>query len=181
MLFHFHAAWSVNGEQYGNAILSRYPIELMNKDALPKLWNKKFLEPRGAILVSIDYQGTKVNVINTHLSLWPTERLLQIKTLLGGGWLQHLDCLGPIILCGDLNMTPDSPVYKEICKRLKDSQLMLAGHKPLETWFAGYPFRRIDHIFVSPEFTVNSIQVAHTALDKLASDHLPIIVQMSLV
>ena len=127
----------------------------------------------------VDHQGTKINIINTHLSLWPKERLLQIKTLLDGDWLEHPECSGPVILCGDLNMVPNSPVYKEICKRFKDSQLMVAGHKPLKTWFAGLPIMRIDHIFVTPEFCVNSIQVSHTALDKSASDHLPIIADLS--
>jgi len=57
---------------------------------------------------------------------------------------------------------------------------MVAGHKPLKTWFAGLPIMRIDHIFVTPEFCVNSIQVSHTALDRSASDHLPIIADLSL-
>jgi len=39
---------------------------------------------------------------------------------------------------------------------------------------------RIDHIFVTPEFCVNSIQVSDTALDRSASDHLPIIADLSL-
>jgi endonuclease/exonuclease/phosphatase family metal-dependent hydrolase len=155
-------------------------MALIKKDILPKLWRKKILEPRGAIWVMVDYQGTKINIINTHLSLWPKEQLLQIKMLLSRDWLQHPDCRGPIILCGDLNTVPHSPVYKEICKKFKDSQLMLMGHKPAKTWFAGFPVRRIDHIFVTEEFSVNAIQVSHTALDQLASDHLPIIVNLSL-
>lgn len=180
MSFHFHPAFHYEDEQYGNAILSRSPVVLIKKDVLPKLWKNAFLEFRGAIWVMVDHHGTKINIINTHLSLWPKERFLQIKALLDGDWIEHPDCSGPVILCGDLNMVPNSPVYKEICKKFKDSQLMVAGHKPLKTWFAGYPFMRIDHIFVTPEFYVNSIQVSHTALDRSASDHLPIIADLSL-
>ena len=180
MSFQFHAASHYKDEQYGNAILSRYPMSLIKNDVLPKLWDKRVLESRGAIWVMVDYQGTKINIINTHLSLWPPEQHLQIKTLLGNDWLGHPDCSGPVILCGDLNTAPHSFVYKEICKRLKDSQLMLAGHKPSKTWFAGFPLRRIDHIFVTPEFRVNSVQVSHTALDRSASDHLPVIVNLCL-
>lgn len=180
MSFYFHSARRHKEEQYGNAILSRYPIALVKKDSLPKLWDRTFLEPRGAIWVMVDHHGTKINLVNTHLSLWSEERLLQMQTLLSGDWLRHPDCSGPIILCGDLNMSPKSRVYKEICKRLNDSQLMLAGHKPAKTWFAGYPFRRIDHIFVTPEIRVHSVHVSHTALDRSASDHLPIITDVSL-
>ena len=179
MSFQFHAVSHKKDEQYGNAILSRYPIVLIKNDVLPKLWNKAFLEPRGAIWVTIDHQGTKINIINTHLSLWPMEQLLQIKKLLGLDWLQHPDCKGPTILCGDLNTSPKSLVYKAICKRFKDSQLMLPGRKPLKTWFAGYPIRRLDHIFVSPEFHVRSIPVSRKVLDRTASDHLPVIVDLN--
>ncbi|MBF0489544.1 MAG: endonuclease/exonuclease/phosphatase family protein [Candidatus Omnitrophica bacterium] len=179
MFLQFHPAFSKDDEQYGNAILSRYPMALIKKDVLPKLWDKAFLEFRGAIWVVVDFQGTKINIINTHLSLWPKERLLQIKALLDGNWVEHPDCSGPVILCGDLNMVPNSPVYKEICKRFKDSQLMVEGSKPTKTWLARYPLMRIDHIFVTPEFRVDSIEVFHTALERLASDHLPIIAELS--
>ena len=57
---------------------------------------------------------------------------------------------------------------------------MLAGHKPSKTWFTGFPLRRIDHIFVTPEFHINSIELPQSALDRSASDHLPIIVNLSL-
>ena len=180
MFFQFSPASCVKNEQYGNAILSRYPMEVIKKDNLPRLWRKKFLESRGAIWVSVDHQGTKINIVNTHLSLWPKEQLLQIKTLLGSDWLHQPDYSGPIILCGDLNTSPNSHVYKEICKTFKDSQLMLSGHKPLKTWVSDFPIRRIDHIFVTPEFLLNSIKVSQTLLDRSASDHLPIIVDLFL-
>ncbi len=178
MSFHFHPAFRHKDGEYGNAILSRYPMSLMKKAALPKLWNKRFVESRGALWVAVEYEGMKINIINTHLSLWAAERLVQVKSLLSTDWLQHPDCQGPVVLCGDLNMDPGSPVYKEICKSMHDSQVMLMGHHPTQTWFAGYPFRRIDHIFVTPEFQVHSIRVLHTALDKMASDHLPLIAEL---
>jgi len=180
MSFQFHPAFRYKDEQYGNAILSRYPMGLVKQEALPKLSDKKFYEPRAAIWAVVDYQGLKINIINTHLSVWPREQAVQIRALLSKDWLQHPDCHGPLILCGDMNMTPGSPVYKEICKKLKDSQSILVGHRPSQTWFAGYPFRRIDHIFVTPDFHVTSIHTVHTALAKSASDHLPLIVDFGL-
>jgi len=180
MSFQFHPAFCHKGEQFGNAILSRYPMGLIKKDALPRLRERSFFESRGAVWVRVDCLGTKINIINTHLSLWPKEQLLQIKTLLSSDWMQQAEVSGPIILCGDLNTSPNSLVYKEICKRFKDSQLMLSGHRPSKTWFAGFPIRRIDHIFVTSEFSVNSIQASHRGLDRLASDHLPIILDLSL-
>ena len=179
MIFEFFPAIDHQKEQFGNAILSRYPMILLKKDFLPKLWKRNFLEPRGALWVEIDYLGTKINIINTHLSLLPKEQLLQIRELLSKDWIKHPDCKGAIILCGDFNAGSNSFVYKEICQRLKDSQLLIASQKPSMTWFTGLPLRRIDHIFVTEELRVNSIQVSHTQLDRLASDHLPLIADFS--
>jgi endonuclease/exonuclease/phosphatase family metal-dependent hydrolase len=43
-----------------------------------------------------------------------------------------------------------------------------------------YPVFRIDHVFISPELIVESVQVPRTPLTRVASDHLPLIVQMRL-
>ena len=77
-------------------------------------------------------------------------------------------------------MTPGSAHYKKICKNFKDSQILMPEHSPYQTWFARYPIRRIDYIFVSEEFHVERIELPHTALDRVASDHLPLVVQLGL-
>jgi endonuclease/exonuclease/phosphatase family metal-dependent hydrolase len=178
MEYHFHPAFRYEDEQYGNAILSRFPMALIKMGVLPKLAEKQRYESRGAMWVSIDFQGTKIQIINTHLSVWPQERLLQINNLLSEEWLGHHDCYGPVILCGDFNALPGSTVYRKICQRLNDSQAILAGHRPHRTWFGNYPIGQIDHIFVTSEFQVDSIVVPRTTLDRLASDHLPLIVDL---
>ncbi len=180
MKFHFHPVFRYRDEKYGNAILSQHPMALMKMEPLPKLADKKRYEPRGAMWILLEFQGAKINVINTHLSIWPRERLLQINALLNEEWLGHPDCAGPIILCGDFNALPGSAVYQKICQRLKDSQAILAGHRPHRTWFGHYPLTQIDYIFVTSEFQVKAISVSRTSLDKVASDHLPLIVDLKL-
>jgi endonuclease/exonuclease/phosphatase family metal-dependent hydrolase len=48
------------------------------------------------------------------------------------------------------------------------------------TWFSRYPISRLDHIFLSPDITVSEVTVPWTMLDQIASDHLPLLVQMRL-
>jgi hypothetical protein len=43
---------------------------------------------------------------------------------------------------------------------------------------ATHPFSRIDHFFVSSDIEVTSIEVPATELDRIASDHLPLIVDL---
>ncbi|MDH3439007.1 MAG: endonuclease/exonuclease/phosphatase family protein, partial [Betaproteobacteria bacterium] len=114
MDFHFHPAMHLEEERYGDAILTHLPMRLVNAGALPTLPGKRYLEPRGALWVAVDVYGREFQVINTHLGLLPRERTVQIEALLGTEWLAHPDCRGPVILCGDLNARPASPV----CRRL---------------------------------------------------------------
>jgi endonuclease/exonuclease/phosphatase family metal-dependent hydrolase len=182
MEFHFHPVFRWKDEQYGNAILSRYPMALIKSGPLPILSDKRRQhEPRGVLWVTVEFAGKKIQVFNTHLGLWTRERALQVDALLGEQWLQHPDCRGPIILCGDFNSLPRSEVYRKICRKLCDSQASLSGHRPRSTWFGHYPVSRIDYVFVNAGFHVHSITVPRTDLEKMASDHLPLIAEFDTV
>jgi endonuclease/exonuclease/phosphatase family metal-dependent hydrolase len=181
MEYQFHPAYRWKDEQYGNAILSRYPMALIKSGSLPKLssYRSHQHESRGVLWVSVEFEGKKIQVFNTHLSLWPKERALQAEALLSEEWLEHPDCQGPIILCGDFNSLPRSAVYKKICHKLYDSQVALAGHRPRSTWFGKYPVSRIDYVFVNTQFQVHAITVPRTDLEKISSDHLPLITELN--
>jgi endonuclease/exonuclease/phosphatase family metal-dependent hydrolase len=62
--------------------------------------------------------------------------------------------------------------------KLRDAQRLLDSHKPHNTWLATHPFGRIDHFFISPDIGVMSITVPATELDCIASDHLPLVVDL---
>lgn len=178
MTLHFHAAIRLEAEGYGNAVMSRYPMQVVRAGHLPQLRPHAYFEPRGALWVTLDVRGTPVHLLNAHLSLWPRERRLQVETLLGPEWLSDPRCQGPVLLCGDLNMTPGSHAYRHLQQRLQDAQRVLRGHRPLPTWFGRYPLTRLDHVFVAPGTDVMSIEVPTSELAKVASDHLPLIVEI---
>ncbi|MBN1869858.1 MAG: glycosyltransferase [Candidatus Omnitrophica bacterium] len=180
MIYHFHPSVVDDEERYGTAVLSRYPMELIRAGRLPGNIKKPTMEPRGAIWAAIHIAGTNINVINTHLGLSPRERNSQIKVLLGPEWVLHPACQGPVILCGDFNALPNSQLCRHIKKMFRDAQEKLDNHNPKATWFSYYPIGRIDHIFVGPEIEVTHVEVSRTDLDKLASDHLPLIVDVKL-
>ena len=141
MDFHFHPALHIEEERYGDAILTHLPMRLVKVGALPGLPGKPFLEPRGAMWVEIDVQGTPIQVLNTHLGLLPSERLAQVEALLGPEWLAHPDCLGPVILCGDFNAPPSSRVCRRLRDRLKDAQIEHKRQRPRGTFFRAFPRR----------------------------------------
>ncbi len=181
MEYHFHPTIALEEERYGDAVLSRFPLRLVKAAPLPRLPERPFLEPRGALWVAIMIDGVEIHFLNTHLGLIRTERELQIATLLGPEWLSHPSLQGPVILCGDFNAFPSSKVYRQVRAQLADVQEKVANHRPKRTWSARIPFGRIDHIFVSKEFDVRQVEVPRTFLTTRASDHLPIVADLEIV
>ncbi|MDY6924370.1 MAG: EEP domain-containing protein, partial [Pseudomonadota bacterium] len=57
MTYHFHAAMTVEAEEYGDAILTLRPERLVKSGALPTLRGIPGLEPRGALWAAIDIDG----------------------------------------------------------------------------------------------------------------------------
>jgi endonuclease/exonuclease/phosphatase family metal-dependent hydrolase len=178
MDFHFHPAMYIEEESYGDAILTHLPMRLVKAGALPGLSDKPRLEPRGALWVSIELDGIEYQVMNTHLGLLPRERRVQAEALLGPDWLGHPECRGPVVLCGDFNALPSSPVCRRLRTRVDDAQIELENHRPRRTFFGRFPTARIDHVFVDPAIEVLDIEVPDTELARVASDHLPLIVEL---
>jgi endonuclease/exonuclease/phosphatase family metal-dependent hydrolase len=51
-------------------------------------------------------------------------------------------------------------------------------HRPKSTFFGRFPTARIDHVFVNSEVEVGNITVSDSELARVASDHLPLVVDV---
>jgi endonuclease/exonuclease/phosphatase family metal-dependent hydrolase len=172
MEYHFHPSFSVEEEQYGNAVLSMLPMRLVRAGPLPRM---KSYEPRGAIWVEVSQNGRTVNLFNTHLGLRPDERKRQIRALLGSDWAGGPAGRAPVILCGDFNAGPGSQVHRAVSAELQDAQS--GERRRRATWMRLVCY---DYVFTSPEFRVHRTRVPRTHLTGVASDHLPVIVDLFL-
>lgn len=181
MEFHFHPAMYLEEERYGDAILTHLPQRLVKADLLPGLDTKPNLEPRGALWVEVDLHGRKVQIINTHLGLNARERKAQAEALLGPDWLGHPDCREPVILCGDFNALPSSPVCQSLTNRLRDAQQATQGHRPGRTFPSRLPAARIDHIYLGEGLETNRIEIPDSVLVRVASDHRPLVAEVKLL
>jgi endonuclease/exonuclease/phosphatase family metal-dependent hydrolase len=174
----FFPALERENEHYGDAVLSRVPMRLVRAGPLPTLPGRPGLERRGALWVSVECGGRAVQVINTHLGLDRRERLAQVEALLGPEWLGHPDCAGPRLLCGDFNALPSSPPYRRLRRALRDAQDRLRTARG--TFPSLWPFLRIDHVFHSPDLAVTAVRLPRDRGARVASDHLPLTVEVSL-
>jgi endonuclease/exonuclease/phosphatase family metal-dependent hydrolase len=165
-------------EHYGHALLSHWPIEVINRSRLPHDSRGWFKEPRSAIWARIQVAGQPVNVITTHLGLGVRERQLQMQMLLGKDWIGGIPETEPIILCGDFNCLPRSAPYRLAAKRLHDVQ---KDRRPLNTFSSNRPLVRLDHIFISAQLNCDAVLVPRNDLTRIASDHLPLVADLHLV
>jgi endonuclease/exonuclease/phosphatase family metal-dependent hydrolase len=131
--------------------------------------------------VEIDVGGNALQVITTHLGTSPRERNDQISALVGPDWLKDPRCQGAVVLCGDFNFAPGSAPHRLVCQSLRDAQLVLKEHHPRRTWFSPFPLARIDHVFVNEFVQVRRIDVPRTRLSRIASDHLPLVVDLDVM
>lgn len=179
MHVHFHCTLSTGEEQYGQAVLSRWPLRIVRSGLLPISLPRE-LEPRGALWVELNVDGQAVQMLSTHLGLFAQERLQQTDILLGPEWLGSPACRDPVIFCGDLNAGPRSPVYRRLAGQLVDVQAARRNHCPQNTFFSRWPLRRIDHIFTRGRWDVKHVEVLRNALTRKASDHLPLLAELHL-
>ena len=150
------------GGQYGNAILSKFPI-IKNKNFL--LPNVDSGEQRGLLQSRIQISN-KENVLffSTHLDhrRSDTERLASAKAI---NQIIGLDNKSPAILAGDFNDVPDSPTLNELGK-----VWLRTNKKILRTIPASKPSRQIDYIFVQPKERWKIIE-SQVLDEDIASDH----------
>jgi endonuclease/exonuclease/phosphatase family metal-dependent hydrolase len=176
MQVHFHPALRIFEEQYGDAVLTPFPSELVKAAALPVSIRS---EARGALWVRIAIGGVHIDVINTHLGLRMGERAAQIQTLLGRDWVGGCHPKAHVILTGDFNCVPRSRSYRQLTSHLVDAQTQ-CPIRACATFPSALPMARIDYAFVSQSIRVLEMAPVRSAETRLASDHLPLLMVFSL-
>ena len=177
MDFHFAPAMRVAGEEYGDAILSRYPLKIVRAESLPTVESGWYLETRGALWVSIEAEDVTWQILNTHFGLGRAERLAQAEALLGPRWLEAAAKSPPVVVCGDFNSQAGGRVHRVLAKGLRDTQ----GTRHRATFPSRFPLLCLDYIFVGDSITVRRVEVPRTSRTRVASDHLPLIVEVDFV
>ena len=180
MTHHFHPVINLAKGNYGISILSAHPMRVVKADRLPQFRDWRYFERRGAVWVEVLVHGIPIQVINCHLSVWAYERAFQVRALTGPEWAGCIPSVQPVILCGDLNAVPGSWAYRHLLRSFQDVERVIRAKRPQNTWYSRYPVSRLDHVFVSPGIRVTRVNVPRTHLDQVASDHLPLVVDMDI-
>lgn len=164
-------------EHFGDAIISRYPLRLVRVAELPGKSPWYCREPRIAIWAEAETSLGAVQIINTHLGLGRSERLLQAELLSSPEWLGSVPGNSPLVLLGDLNSIPGSQTYRCLLKILHDVRESVTANK-LSTFPTYLPTWAVDHIFLNDALRALSVRVYRTARSWIASDHFPLVADL---
>jgi endonuclease/exonuclease/phosphatase family metal-dependent hydrolase len=180
MKHHFHPAFHVEEERYGDALLSPLPFRLVRAAALPRFDAASRDEPRGALWIQVETGGRPLQVVTTHLGLTSRERRSHAEALLGPDWLGSPDCADPVVLLGDLNALPGGRTLGRLTRSLRDAQREAPGHRPQPTFASARPVVRLDHVLLRGPVRAVEVRVPRGPLARVASDHLPLVVDLVL-
>lgn len=147
---------------HGNAILIRKSAEILHQCAI----DLPMLEPRGAVLAEIRLRGVALRIVGMHLDLSGLWRKRQVRAI-----LHHVRARPTsmaTIMMGDLNQWPlHGGCLREF---MHDYHIAPTGR----SFPSRRPLAALDRIIVSPDISVISSGVHHSARSARASDHLPI-------
>jgi endonuclease/exonuclease/phosphatase family metal-dependent hydrolase len=126
---------------------------------------------RGAAVARCSVGGSTFVVAGTHLATDPAERPTQAGILVKA--LADLDA--PLVLAADVNEEAGGPAWTALMDGRLDATEAAGATFP-----AAGPDRRIDAIFVDRRLGVTDPRVVDTPGARRASDHLPVVVDVTL-
>jgi endonuclease/exonuclease/phosphatase family metal-dependent hydrolase len=156
--------------QWGNAVLSRYPITSSSTSPLPP---DDLLLLRGFITTSVDLGTGTLQVLTTHYHhRGPYSEIRQVQS---PPILSAWDGAPASIILGDLNAVPSDPEMEMFAAQglVQAASIEPGDHFTYPSFAAE---KKIDYIWATPELLLSDYEIPQTT----ASDHLPLVVTVQL-
>lgn len=189
---HYSRCGDWRGREEGLAVLSKHPIRMQSFNRLPD----GDAMPRCIQRIRVTAPDNReCMLLNTHLSYPPGAGAFRLRQAVAIGDLIASDPSRYLVLCGDLNDSPDSSPLQQL---LADDRFSLrdawriAGSvgEPFtfssdNPWAAAdlLPGRRIDYVLTGPGFKIISCRAVLTVADEwgIVSDHYGVLASMEWV
>jgi endonuclease/exonuclease/phosphatase family metal-dependent hydrolase len=174
MHYAFGKFMDFDGGEYGQMVLSKFPIAKVRNLPLPA-----GPEPRAALAVDVDLDGPagggRLVFVGNHFYATEEERVAQALRLTES-LAEEIAGGVPVILAGDFNSTPESKPMAILGKHWVDPTLGKNRH----TWPSDRPRVEIDHILYSPAPRFKFVK-SKVLVEKIASDHRPVLTVLKLL
>ena len=156
--------------QYGNAILSRFPLSDIRDIELTVPLKKRRRAIAARCTLRTEHHSRTLLVINMHLGLAGFERTIQLRRILACDLLKHIHPSTGVIAAGDFN-----DVWGKLGKRLLEPIGFIPASGPLKTFPAFRPIRALDRVYFRGELKLLNCFASRSSIARKASDHLPIV------
>jgi endonuclease/exonuclease/phosphatase family metal-dependent hydrolase len=168
----FSNNYDYQGGEYGNAVLTRFPILGATNLHYRMLRDG---EQRGLLQLRLQVAGRELIFMNTHIDYRAddSERLLNVQEI---ETVAQYYAGKPVIMCGDFNDNPGSRTHRRL-KQSFDDAWELAGQGRGLSYPAGGPKKRIDYVWVSKSSSLRPRSAA--VISTSASDHLPVLIEFA--
>jgi endonuclease/exonuclease/phosphatase family metal-dependent hydrolase len=159
----------LRGHQFGNVVLSRFPIVHHTQHDLS--W--RTCEERCVQRADIDVGGHTLHLYNVHLGTALLERRYQAARLADIVVDRHVG--GPKLVLGDFNEWMKGLTTTLLSDRLKSVDLRGMLGRRRRTYPGFFPILHLDHIYHAGRVEVERVELVRTRLSLVASDHLPLV------
>jgi endonuclease/exonuclease/phosphatase family metal-dependent hydrolase len=161
----------LRGHQFGNVVLSRFPIRQHYQYDLS--W--KTCEPRCCQRVDLAVDACTLHLFNVHLGTAFRERRDQSERL--ATIVHDRRIQAPKIVLGDFNEWSQGLATAVLEDKLQAIDLSVHLRRK-RTYPAILPFLHLDHIYYEGHVDIAGVDVPRTRKSLMASDHLPFLAEL---
>jgi endonuclease/exonuclease/phosphatase family metal-dependent hydrolase len=162
---------TLRGRLFGNVVLARMSAVSHATCDLSQAGR----EPRLCQRVDYTVDGRLIHIFNVHLGTSTKERRKQAPIL--ASFIDNPEARGPKIVLGDFNEWRKGVVTEVLSRKFTSMDLA-----PFTMWRRTYPgllpFLHLDHIYHSEDIEIISVKVARRLPVMMASDHMPITMEL---
>ena len=169
----FSNNFNFQGGQYGNAVLTRFPVLTATNLHYQMLRPN---EQRGLLQLLLEIHGRRLVFMTTHIDYRPddAERLMNIEQI---GQVAKPYADQPVIVSGDFNATPGSRTHSNMKELFADSWELIGSGDGF-TFPADSPRTRIDYLWVSRNTAIRPVRI--WVPSSAASDHRPVVAEFEI-
>ncbi len=171
--------------RYGNATLSRHPIlSERNIDLTIDDWKRRGCQ-HTAIALQGDHDGRpgrRLDVFNLHLGLSARQRMRQVELLARSGEMTSLSKDAACLVGGDFNDWRSllSPFLTQGMNFRSATDSASPKGRPLLTYPSFFPRASLDRVYYRGPISLLGAHRCRLRLSRMASDHLPIVVDFEI-
>jgi endonuclease/exonuclease/phosphatase family metal-dependent hydrolase len=168
------AVRTLRRHQFGNVVLSRFPI--LHQSQYDLSW--RTCEPRACQRADLDIGGQVIHIYNVHLGTAVLERRYQAGRL--ASFVHDHRIGGPKVILGDFNEWMRGLATKTLSALFESVDISM-HLKRRRTYPGLFPVVHLDHIYYQGRVEVRSVEMPRTRKALMASDHLPLVANLRIV